>query len=125
MTDSIFVNFGEIFKEADITRRVRAGEAVFQEGEPGDCMYVILAGEAEIRVKGKYADTIGVGGIIGEMALLDNSPRSATVVALEDCKLVGVTQEQFLHLIQGTPAFAVKIMRVMADRLRGMNMLLQ
>ena len=57
------------------------GQIIFREGEPGDSMYVILEGEIEIRVHDKAIDTSGPGQIIGEMALVDKSPRSATAVA--------------------------------------------
>jgi len=124
MVESVHIDFAEIFRGPFETRSFKTGEAVFSEGEAGDFMYVILAGEVEIKVKGKYVDTIGTGGIIGEMALLDNSPRSATAMALEACEVVAVDQAQFQNLIRETPSFAINVMRVMADRLRGMNMML-
>jgi CRP/FNR family transcriptional regulator, cyclic AMP receptor protein len=59
--------------------------------------------------------------IFGEMALIDNAPRSATAVAVSDAKLVSVSEKQFLFLISNTPYFALNVMRVMARRLRTAN----
>ena len=59
------------------------------------------------------------------MALIDQSPRGATVVAREPCRLAKIDQRRFLHLIQLTPFFATHVMKVMAGRLRQMNQLLE
>jgi CRP/FNR family transcriptional regulator, cyclic AMP receptor protein len=59
--------------------------------------------------------------IFGEMALIDNAPRSATGVAASDAKLVPVSEKQFLFLISNTLYFALNVMRVMARRLCGAN----
>ncbi len=124
MCDTIFIDFTDFFKDETNARVVADGDEVFREGEPGDNMYVILAGQVEIKVGGKYVDAVGEGSIIGEMALLGDSPRSATAVAMGECRLVVINQERFLGLIKETPEFAINVMRMMADRLRGMNMLL-
>ena len=59
--------------------------------------------------------------IFGEMALIDNEPRSATAIAVTDVELVAVTEKQFLFLVGQTPYFALKVMRVLAQRLRVTN----
>ena len=56
--------------------------------------------------------------MLGEMALIDNSPRSATVKAKTDCTLAVINQKRFMTLIQQTPYFAIQVMSVLADRLR-------
>ncbi len=94
------------------------GQVIFREGDPGDSMYVILEGEIEIRVHEKAIDTSGAGQIIGEMALVDKSPRSATAVAKTACKVVPVNEKQFSFMVQETPHFAITVMRLMCDRLR-------
>ncbi len=94
------------------------GQVIFREGEAGDSMYVVLEGEIDIRVRDKIIDTSGPGHIIGEMALVDKSPRSATAVAKTTCKVVPVNERQFDFMVQETPHFAITVMRLMCDRLR-------
>jgi CRP-like cAMP-binding protein len=100
-----------------------AGEALFREGTPGTSMYLIRCGEVAIYVGGMPVERIGPGGIVGEMALIDDSPRSASAVALTDCELVPIDRKRFLFLVQETPFFALEVMRVMGERLRVMNRL--
>ena len=61
-------------------KSVPAGELIFAQGDRGDIMYVIAEGEAQILIDGKPLETVGAGGILGEMALIDAEPRSATVI---------------------------------------------
>jgi len=98
-----------------------AGQVIFKEGDTGKVMYAIIEGEVEIMVAGKVIDTVKAGDIIGEMALIDTSPRSATAIPKTDCKVVPISRRHFTFLIQHTPNFALEVMRVMADRLRRMN----
>ena len=100
------------------------GEILFRAGDPGDSMFVVLEGALEIRVGDKVVETAVRGAIIGEMALIDQSPRGATVVAKENSKLVKIDRRRFHFLIQQNPFFATHVMKVLADRLRQMNKLL-
>jgi CRP-like cAMP-binding protein len=95
-----------------------AGKTLFSEGEEGDSMYAVVSGKANIMVRGKVLETAGIGTIFGEMALIDNSPRSATVVAVEDCSLIAINAARFSALTREVPDFALHVMRAMADRLR-------
>ena len=106
---------------ADDLEGFSTGQHIFTAGQPGDTMYVVKEGEVEVVVNGKVVDTLGPGGILGEMALIDKQPRSATAVAKTDCKLVSVNEQRFQRLVQQTPHFAIQVMRVMAQRLRQMN----
>jgi CRP-like cAMP-binding protein len=98
-----------------------AGETVFVEGEPGYTMYVVMEGHVEIRVGEKTLEVVGPGSVVGEMALIDLSPRSATAIAQDDCTLVPVDDLQFLSLIVRRPRFALSVMEIMANRLRHMD----
>lgn len=98
-----------------------AGQAIFDEGQAGDQMYVVLEGEVDLFIRGLPVETLGEGGVLGEMALLEAAPRTASAVARTNCKLVPVTQKRFNLLVQHTPDFALQIMRVMAGRLRAMD----
>jgi len=97
-----------------------AGETIFAEGQAGEVMYVVTSGEVDILLRGQSVETVGPGGIVGELALIDTSPRSATVVARTDCALAPIDARRFQRLVQDTPYFAIQVMQVLADRLRRM-----
>lgn len=99
----------------------KAGQTIFEEGNQSAFMYVVKAGEVQVAFKGKVLDKVGVGGIIGEMGLIDSNPHSASVIALTDCELVQIDRQRFVFLVQQTPYFSLEVMKIMADRLRRMN----
>jgi len=113
--------------EIDIFRRSRdavlvpAGDILFREGEVGEIMIAIADGTIELRHGGTVLETIGPGGIIGEMALIDSLPRSATAIAATDARIVRVDRAHFTYLVQEHPTFALQVMAVMAERLRRAN----
>jgi CRP-like cAMP-binding protein len=84
-------------------------------------MYVVLEGEVELKVDSTVLETLGPGQPFGEMALIDQSPRTATAIAGTPCKLAVIPERRFLFMVQQNPEFALLIMKVMADRLRRMN----
>jgi CRP-like cAMP-binding protein len=99
-------------------------DKVFIEGSPGSTMYVVLDGNVEIFVKGKSVEVAGRGAIIGEMALIDPGPRSATVVAKDYCVLAQVNESQFLTLVEKAPSFALSVMKTLVTRLRNVDKML-
>jgi CRP/FNR family transcriptional regulator, cyclic AMP receptor protein len=101
--------------------RFAADDVIFSEGDKGDVMYVVRSGEVAIAHQGHVMETLGGGGIFGEMALIDGSPRSATVRAKTDCEVVSITEKTFLFLVHETPYFAIAVMRMLARRLRHMD----
>jgi CRP/FNR family transcriptional regulator, cyclic AMP receptor protein len=104
-----------------VTRDFKAGDVIFRAGDPAQELFIIQSGEVEIRLGNRVLETLSQYSIFGEMALIDNAPRSATAVAVGDAKLVSVSEKQFLFLISNTPYFALNVMRVMAPRLRTAN----
>jgi CRP-like cAMP-binding protein len=98
-----------------------AGQAIFHAGDPGQTMYVVMVGEVEILDGPLVLEVAGPGSIFGELALIDDEPRSATVVAKTDCHLVPVDRRRFQYMVQETPFFALAVMKVIADRLRQKN----
>ena len=85
-------------------------------------MYIITEGELDILDgSGSSLETAGPGSIVGELALIDDEPRSASVVAKTDCRLVAVDRHRFLYMVQETPFFGLAVMKVLADRLRKTN----
>src|SRR5262245_41369460 len=111
----------DLFRKEDETIRFEAGEVVFREGDPGEAMYVVVEGELEVTIRGKLVETLGPGGVIGEMSLIDKEPRLATVTALTDCRLAAIPEKRFLFMVQQTPHFSLQILRVVAERLRRMD----
>jgi CRP-like cAMP-binding protein len=117
--EQVMVNL-HIFRHAE-TLDLSAGETIFEQGERGTAMYVVAEGEVEILSGPVVLETARSGSVVGEMALIDHAPRSATAVAKTDCKLVAVDQRRFEFLVQQTPYFALEVMQLMAERLRTAN----
>ena len=109
------------FKAARNVSSVPPGLVLFREGEPGKEMYILMQGTAEISVGGDVVEVATPGALLGEMALVDSSARSATVITRSDCKFVAVDGKQFDLLVRESPEFARHVMTVMANRLRTMN----
>src|SRR5512135_2168715 len=113
------LNFATLFQHETDLMEVPASQPLFKEGDDlNDTMYVLMSGTAEIRVKDKVVQTAKAGSILGEMAMIDQGVRSATVLARTDCKFVVIGRRRFDFLVQQTPNFALGVMRVIANRLR-------
>jgi len=110
-----------LFRDAGETRTFAPGETIFVEGEEGRQMFVVLEGSVRLSVTGRTLEKVGKGGVFGEMALIDASPRSATATALTACTLAPVAADRFRSLVRENPDFALEIMQVMAARLRSMD----
>ena len=106
------------FQDSTDTIAFGAGATIFAEGDPGEAMYVVQSGTVEIRQAGAPVNTLGPGEIFGELALIDQSPRSATARASSDCRLVALNEQRFLFSIQHSPLFALEVLRTLARRLR-------
>src|SRR5262245_53994364 len=111
----------DLFNNEDGAAAFAAGQKIFNEGEKGEVMFVVVSGEVDLLVRGKLVESLGHGGVLGEMALIDSAPRSASAIAKTDCRLAPIDQRRFTFLVQQTPHFALQIMRVMANRLRRMD----
>lgn len=111
----------QLFRFSEEHEPYWAGQVIFEEGQPGKCMYVVKEGTVELQVGGKTVETVDPGGILGELALIDSGTRSAKAIAKTDCKLVSINEERFKYLIQQTPYFAIEVMRIMAKRIRRGN----
>ncbi len=98
-----------------------AGERVFLEDEIGDCMYVVRSGKVDIITYGTVLENVGPGGVFGEMALVDDSPRSAAAVASETTEVVKIDRDTFVYLVGHEPDFALRVMSLLAKRIRRMN----
>jgi CRP/FNR family cyclic AMP-dependent transcriptional regulator len=112
------IDFGLLAGDGIATRPVKAGAVIFQEGDKADGLFIIKSGQVGIRLGNRTLAELNANSIFGEMALIDDAPRSATAVAVTDVELVPVSEKQFLFLVSQTPFFALKVMRVLARRLR-------
>ena len=95
----------------------RSGKTLIKEGASGREFFVLAEGTAEISRKGKRIDTAGPGEFFGEMALLTDQPRNATVTTTSDVDALVITASSFRSLVESNPLIALKVMRAVADRL--------
>lgn len=108
-------------------RAYEAGELIFQEGDIGKEMFVVVAGNVEIYRQSADGSShtlanLGPGEMFGEMALVSEGRRSATACAKSEAvKLVHIDQARFVYLVSQQPAFALSVIRMMAERLAGQN----
>lgn len=110
--------FFDMFRHDPEFIEIKPGDHLFCEGDHGDEMYILIEGEAEITISGMHFENCQPGTFMGELAVIDGSPRYATVTALNDCKFVVVDTKRFHFLVDEAPKFAIDVMRVMAQRLR-------
>jgi len=118
------MNPADLFAHEENPIALAAGETLFRAGDAADAMFVVLDGSLNVVVGDKVVENSKRGAILGEMALVDNTPRGATVVAVEGSKLAKVDQRRFQRLIQQNPFFAMHVMKELVDRVRSMNKLL-
>lgn len=103
------------------------GEVIFSEGDPANCMYILVSGEVELTKPGERGAVIlktvsEANEFFGEMALIDGKPRSATATAIRDSALIEVDGVAFENLLRTNGQFAVKIISTLSARIRGANL---
>ena len=123
-TDDLRVVVAELGDEA-----FTAGERVFDSGDPSDRMYLVEAGKVGIELADrpgskKFVRVLGPGDCFGEMGLLDDQPRSATVHVVEDALLLTLERDKIKALILDYPQLALGLLRGMSRRLRETNQLM-
>jgi CRP/FNR family transcriptional regulator, cyclic AMP receptor protein len=102
------------------------GEVIVRQGEPGDCMFVIQAGEAEVLTENDKHQKIRLAllretDFFGEMALFDREVRSATVRAVGEARVLTVDRKTFLRRVHEDPSLAFRILEQMSHRIRAMD----
>jgi CRP/FNR family transcriptional regulator, cyclic AMP receptor protein len=101
------------------------GETIMEQGEAGDCMYVIQSGQVEVTRhhggKESRLAVLGEGDVFGEMALIEHEKRSATVRALGEAKILAVDKRSFLRTVHEDPSLAFRIMQKMSHRIRELD----
>jgi CRP-like cAMP-binding protein len=96
----------------------RAGAVIAREGERGIGLFLILEGTCSVSIGGRTKGTLGPSDFFGEIALLDGGPRTATVAAETDVRLLGLTEWTFRGLLAEHPTIALKTLESVAGRLR-------
>lgn len=114
----------DLFQHSGDALSYSAESTIFNSGDPMDYAYVVINGEVDLILNGTTVETVGPGGIFGEMALIEQKPRVASAIVRTDCRVVRIDERQFMFLVQVTPNFAIRVMRILAERLRRMNELL-
>jgi CRP-like cAMP-binding protein len=97
------------------------GETLTKQGEPGKEAFIILSGKAVVKRSGKKVATLGTGSVVGELSLLDNGPRTATVVCDTECQVLVISRGNFLRVIDKVPALAHKLFGALAMRIRDLD----
>jgi CRP/FNR family transcriptional regulator, cyclic AMP receptor protein len=120
MTET-WLDFSLLTRAGFPLERYAAGERIFVEDDEGNAMYVVRSGRVNILTYGTVLESVGPNGMFGEMALIDGSPRSATAVASEACEVAPIDKAAFAHLVRQDPEFALRVMRLLAQRIRQMN----
>ncbi|MBI9097239.1 MAG: cyclic nucleotide-binding domain-containing protein, partial [Spirochaetaceae bacterium] len=112
---------GNVFNK--FIQNIDVGNTIFREGDTGSQMFLIVEGEVEIRKKTTEKSTTTLatlkkGDFFGEMAMVERKPRSATAIAATGCRLLALDQNAFMTLIEQNSDFAVRMIKVLATRLR-------
>jgi len=109
--------------------KVESGDVIFSEGEPGDSLYVVTEGLVQIQIKTASGPLVlsklGPGEFLGEMALINGAPRSATAVAIEPSTLLMYPAQEIEQLIAEHPSVGARIIEGLSSRLHKTNMMLK
>jgi len=115
------MNAADLFRQETDAVQLAPGDFLFHDGDKRDKMYVLLEGEMDIQLGHHVVETATEGALIGELALIDESPCGANAVAKSPCRLATIDKKRFHFLIQQHPYFATHVMKELVDRLRHMN----
>ena len=98
--------------------RIPEGHVIIQEGAPGDAFYVIEKGSAKVTVGGESTGSLGVGDFFGELALLDDLPRTATVTATQPTTLFVIESSAFSVFLDESSKVVIKMLATLTERIR-------
>jgi CRP/FNR family transcriptional regulator, cyclic AMP receptor protein len=101
--------------------KLQAGHTLFRKGDKPDAMYLVISGAVEIRLGEQVLERASAHSIVGEMALLDQAPRSASAVTVTASEVAVIDRMTFLDLVREDPSFSLFVMHRMANRIRRMN----
>ena len=116
-------DFLSLFGGDEEVIRLEDGAVLFSKGDPAPIMYVVRSGAVQVHDGGTVFETVQRGGLLGEMAIVDGGLRSAGARAHGATEVIAVDQRRFLGMVEKTPFFAIRIMRLLTRRLRQTNAL--
>ena len=102
-------------------RSFRAGEVIFKEGEEGVGFFMVTGGQVSVSRAGSELAKTGVGGFFGEMALLDNHRRSATITAVADTECLAIMRSDFIAELRANADLAIEVLGVLSRRVRQLD----
>lgn len=102
-------------------KRFKTGETIAYEGDTALEAYILLKGMVEVRIKNKKIASLGAGNVVGELALLDNGPRTAKITCMTDCETLAISRKSFHKLLLDIPTLSAKILHGLASRVRKQN----
>ena len=111
-------DLGRIAKLAD-ELHVREGRTLTVEGKPGREFFVLVDGSADVRRKGRRVNVLGPGDFLGEIGLVSDRPRTATVTTTSPAQLLVLTGRDFRTLLREVPAIQAKVLEAVVERLPG------
>jgi len=123
LNDKALLELGAITVEQQIPEKT----TVFKQGDPGDALYIIKSGKVNILVRNSSGQetvlvTLGKPAVIGDMAVIDDQPRSASVATVTQTEFYVITKNDFKSLLANVPEISFQILKVMSERLRKTNM---
>lgn len=110
-----------IFESDTAPLKFAAGDVIFSSGDEGNDMFVVNSGEVELRVGGRVVEVVKAEGFFGEMALIEEGPRTATAVAKTDTVLIPINERRFEFMVHEVPLFALHVMKGLSKRLRNLD----
>lgn len=114
MTDRSFEAMAALASEVDYA----VADDLVRQGDPGDEFIIIVSGRARVARDGRTLRELGPGDFLGEISLIDGSPRTATVSALDPIHAFAIGREGFLDLIERLPVFRLEILNALTERIR-------
>ena len=118
--DYILSSVARIIEELSL----RPGDTLITEGEYGACMYIIVEGSMRVHSQGQKIIHLEAGSIVGELAILDPEPRTASVTAIDDCFLFRIDKEPFDEVLADRPEIALGVIRTLSRKVRAQGRLL-
>jgi CRP-like cAMP-binding protein len=113
-------DLGKIATHSDVVE-LPAGRVLMHQGMQGSEAFVVLKGRISVRRHGRLVTELGEGAMVGELALLDQGPRTATVTCLTDCSLLVLSRGALLGALDDVPVLTHKLFEALAARLRDLD----
>ena len=115
------INMQMFARNAGVNMTYPPGAIIFNEGDPGNCLYVVQSGVIEMVIGDTVVEVCGPNEALGFMSVIDQSPRSSTARVRQTAQLSIIDQRKFRFMVDEVPNFAMYVMSAMARRIRGMS----